>query len=297
MEKVLSAAKSVNAQPGGLSTWMDRVLERAANVERTFGAEDVHDLRVALRRCRTIAAALSEVHPGPGWRKLKRASRPLFRALGALRDVQVQRAWLRKLAPPGEPLRVRLLRRLAHQERDCREKAEKALGRLDRKAWEKLARKLEPKAAFFPPESVVFERLALARLNTAIHLDQQARRRRSSIAWHRVRIALKEFRYVVANFLPGRYQAWGADLKACQDLLGEVHDLDVLRAEIRRISSAFDDSETAKWRERIENERQARLRKFLSRMSGPDSLWLAWRKELPLSRSLADASVAARRTA
>ncbi len=297
MENLLPTTRSANSQPGGLVKWMDRALECAASVERTFGADDVHDLRVALRRCRTIAAALSEVHPSPGWRKLKRISRPLFRALGDLRDVQVQRIWLKKLAPPGDPLRRHLLLRLAHQERDCREKVEKALGQFDRKAWRKLGRKLEPKAASFPQESVVFERLALVRLNAAIHLFQQARRRRSSIAWHRVRIALKEFRYVVANFLPRRYQAWGADLKTCQDLLGEVHDLDVLRAEIRKASGVFDVTETAKWQERIEDERQARLRKFIARMSGPDSLWLSWRKGLPWSPSLADASVPARRTA
>src|SRR5579863_5161733 len=93
------AARSV-----GLEVWMDRVLERAEQVRRTWDIDSVHDLRVALRRCRSMADALSEVNPGPGWRKLKRASRELFHALGALRDTQVKRARVKEFGAPGDPL-------------------------------------------------------------------------------------------------------------------------------------------------------------------------------------------------
>ena len=55
-----------SAKNAGLEVWMDRVLERADRVRGSFDPDSVHDLRVALRRCRTIADALSEVNPGPG---------------------------------------------------------------------------------------------------------------------------------------------------------------------------------------------------------------------------------------
>ena len=55
----------------GLEAWMERVLLKAEEARHGWDANAVHDLRVALRRCRTMADALSEVNPGPGWRKKK----------------------------------------------------------------------------------------------------------------------------------------------------------------------------------------------------------------------------------
>ena len=46
--------------------------------------------------------------------------------------------------------------------------------------------------------------------------------------FHRLRITIKRFRYIVENFLPLQHAAWSDDLKHIQDLLGDVHDLDVL---------------------------------------------------------------------
>jgi CHAD domain-containing protein len=276
---------------------MERVLERAGQVEPGWDADDVHDLRVALRRCRTMADALSEVNPGPGWRKLKKTSRDLFRALGHLRDAQVMRAWLRKLGPAGDSVRRHMLRQLSRQEQQYRAEAEQALDRFDRKEWKKLARKSGPKAHFFPPESVVFQRLALTKLNAAIELYQQARKKRSSIAWHRLRIGIKRFRYIVDNFLPQRSQVWSGDLKRVQDLLGEVHDLDVLRSAIRRQAPRLNPAIVAKWNGRIESERKARLAEFIAKTTGPQSLWLAWRVGLQWSHPLVGAPLPQRRTA
>jgi CHAD domain-containing protein len=276
---------------------MERALESVEQVERGWDADDVHDLRVALRRCRTMADALSEVNPGPGWRKLKKASRDLFRALGDLRDAQVMRAWVKKLGPAGDPLRRHMLRLLSRLERQHRAEAERALGRFDRKEWKKLARKLGPKARFFPLESIVFQRLALTKLNAAVELYRQARKKRSSLAWHRLRIGVKRFRYIVDNFLPQRSHVWAGDLKLVQDLLGEVHDVDVLRSAIRRQASKLDPALVAKWIARIENERKARLAEFISKTTGPESLWLVWRAGFPWGHALVGAPLPERRTA
>jgi len=276
---------------------MDRVLERATEVERSWNEDEVHDLRVALRRCRTMAEALDEVNPSPGWRKLKKSTRELFHALGELRDVQVERGWLKKLAPSGDQVRRHLLTVLARQEKLDRAKAERALKAFDRKGWKKLTRKLAPKAQFFPLESVVFQRLALARLNQAAELFQKARKSRSTVAWHRLRIGVKSFRYIVENFLPHRCEAWCDDLRRMQDLLGDVHDMDVLRAKVRPLSVRLRPSLVAQWNERIDAKRKTCLDAFLQLSAGPSSPWLTWRAGFQWGHVLVAASVPERRTA
>jgi CHAD domain-containing protein len=276
---------------------MDRVLERADQVRHSWDVDGVHDLRVALRRCRTMADALSEVNPGPGWRKLKRASRKLFQALGKLRDTQVKRVRVKKLGAPGDPLRKHLLRLLTREEIKDQKIAARALDEFDRKEWRKLTRKLIPKSRFFPTESVVFQRLALARLNEAAEFHQQARKRRSAVAWHRLRIALKLFRYTVESFLPQRYEVWSEDMKRMQDLLGEMHDLDVLRTEIRRSASKLDPAIVAQWIEKIDRERKVHFQELAAKTAGPDSPWLTWRAGFQWGHALSARSLAERRTA
>ena len=296
MAETISLPKRASLN-SGFDLWMERVLERADEAERDWNADAVHDLRVALRRCRTMAEALDEVNPSPGWRKLKKSSRELFHALGELRDVQVESGWLKKLAPSGDPVRKHMLTLLAGQEKLHRAKAERALNAFDRKSWKKLTRKLSPKAQFFPLESVVFQRLALARLNQAAELFQKARKSRSTVAWHRLRIGVKRFRYIVENFLPQRCEAWCGDLQRMQDLLGDVHDMDVLRAKIRHLSVERRPSVVAQWNERIDTRRKSCLEAFLQLSAGPSSPWLTWRAGFQWGHALVAASVPQRRTA
>jgi CHAD domain-containing protein len=291
MAHALSITTGISTKRIGLEVWMERVLEEGEKARRGWGAEPVHDLRVALRRCRTMAEALSEVNPGPGWRKLKKSSRPLFHTLGVLRDTQVEREWVKKLGVAGDPIRRHVLRILSHQEKKHRADAERALDRFDRKDWRKWARKLSQKAQFFPLESVVFQRLALASLNAAMELYHRARKGRSRIAWHRLRIALKEFRYLVENFMPKRYEAWGEDLKRMQDLLGDVHDLDVLRADVRRHCKRFDAAVVGAWLEKIEAQRKTRLDEFRQMTNDKEFLWLGWRSSLQGGNSLQTVSL------
>jgi triphosphatase len=297
MAHAISLTTGISTKRIGLEVWMDHVLEEVEKARRGWSPEPVHDLRVALRRCRTMAEALSEVNPGPGWRKLKKSSRPLFHTLGVLRDTQVERDWVKKLGEPGDPIRRHMLRILSHQEKKHRADAERALDRFDRKDWRKSARKLGHKAQFFPLESVVFQRLALASLNAAVELYHRARKGRSRIAWHRLRIALKQFRYLVENFMPKRYEAWGEDLKRMQDLLGDVHDLDVLRTEVRRRCKKLDPAAVAGWLERIEAQRKARLDEFRLMTNDKEFLWLGWRASLQGGNSLQTVSLVDAQTA
>ncbi len=47
-----------------------------------------------------------------------------------------------------------------------------------------------------------------------------------------------------------------------QDILGEVHDLDVLRPLVRKQASGMDPKIIADWMAKIEKERKSRLEEF-----------------------------------
>jgi hypothetical protein len=103
----------------------------------------------------------------------------------------------------------------------------------------------------------------------------------SQAAWHRLRIGLKRFRYIVENFLPLQHETWSDDLKELQDLLGEVHDLDVLWATALAVN-AFPDQETRlRWHRRILEERNRRIQTYKEKTVGKSALWPLWRAELP----------------
>ena len=84
-----SSAKGKSEREGGLRFWMQRVLEECKRVRQDFAADPVHDLRVALRRCRSMADGVMTIDPDKSWKLMKKASKPLFQALGELRDAQV----------------------------------------------------------------------------------------------------------------------------------------------------------------------------------------------------------------
>jgi hypothetical protein len=106
---------------------------------------------------------------------------------------------------------------------------------------------------------------------------------------------LKKFRYTVENFLPRRHTKWGLDLKNLQDVLGDIHDMDVL-AGILRTSTGLQQQEREVWVKRIHQQRNERLDKYREKMLGRDSLWHIWRKDLPAGSRLHAAALARLRT-
>ena len=80
---------------------MLRVLEECDKVSADFSADPVHDLRVALRRCRSMADGMMAMDPDRNWKAMKKAGKQLFQRLGALRDVQIMMEWIEKLHEIG----------------------------------------------------------------------------------------------------------------------------------------------------------------------------------------------------
>jgi exopolyphosphatase/guanosine-5'-triphosphate,3'-diphosphate pyrophosphatase len=279
-------------EKSGLAYWMKRVLQECDAAAKDFAPDPVHDLRVALRRCRSMADGLMAVDSSAAWRQMKKAGKKLFQSLGDLRDTHILQEWCRKLAPAGDRVAAAVLARLAAREQEQKLAAQEALERFDHKQWKRWTKSLPQRARRLPPDGPVFEHLAVVRWIEARALHRRALRDRTDAAWHRLRIGLKRFRYTVENFLPRRHAAWGRDLKRLQDLLGEVHDLDVLRQTLRIAGPAYDAAARARWREAIERERSKRLDEYRRMMTGRASLWEVWRAGLPEGQRLEAAAMA-----
>jgi hypothetical protein len=107
-----------------------------------------------------------------------------------------------------------------------------------------------------------------------------------------MRIGLKRFRYTVENLLPEHYAAWGDNFKRLQDMLGEVHDLDVL-AEVVRKSDFLETEDSLKlWQEIIGRERHERIETYRRLTLGKTSLWNIWRSGLPTNGRVEAAALA-----
>jgi exopolyphosphatase/guanosine-5'-triphosphate,3'-diphosphate pyrophosphatase len=270
----------------GFAFWMLRVLEECEHASAEFAADPVHDLRVALRRCRSMADGLMAVDPDASWKQMKKAGKRLFSSLGELRDAQVMEEWVHKLDIPGDPVTSTLLNFLAVQETKFKTQAALALQEFDRKQWRKWCRTLPRRAARLRTGSAIFRHLALERWMDGYKLHQRALRNRSQVSLHSLRIGIKRFRYIVEIFLPQQHEAWSGDLKDLQDLLGDVHDLDVLWATAVQIK-AFPDAEAKlRWRTRIIEERDKRVQKYRDKTLGKTGLWQHWRETLPQGKEI-----------
>lgn len=231
IREMLDLARTI--EPGKLRKTLRKREEilsvRYAALKVHSGEEEIHDLRVAVRRVRAARSLLRSVDPG-----LPTESdelRELFRHLGRIRDLQIKRALLDQTAISGpfmdqlrrewielEKKEQRLLQEVANShetlpvsrstdsddETGKRNyaglKVRKALGRRIRK----IHRLLE--SGFDGPE--------LPEDPAQLHL---------------LRIAVKKMRYLLELFREaGVLRVRMKKIRDWQDLLGEIHDLDLI---------------------------------------------------------------------
>lgn len=276
--------------PGlGLARWMQRVLEELDKASKDFASDNVHDLRVAIRRCRSLAEGFRSVDSDPSWNKMRKAGKVVFSQLGDLRDVQVLLEWVEKLRAADEQTANALVGLFRGREQVLKANASSALQAFDSKQWKGWISVLSERAGRVPSGSLAFEYLALERWEQAHALHRRALRNRSKVAYHQLRIGLKKLRYVVENFLPELHQQWGDDLKELQDLLGEVHDLDVLWETAVKSGLFADQQARALWQKAIAEERKQRIARYHNKMVGKASLWPLWRAALPEGERLENA--------
>jgi CHAD domain-containing protein len=288
-----STQKSSDVSPARiLRRSLRRVLKEQAAARKDLAADPIHDLRVALRRSRSLAEGFAEFDPYAGWRHLTKACKRLQRSMSELRDVHVVLEWVEKLHLDMGAAGVSLCELLRREERRARRKARGALRKFPRKRWKRWRRQLPKRAAGLWYGEPQFAVLALHRLTDVSEMERRRRAGRSRLAAHQVRIALKRFRYTLESFLPAKSEAWAPALRSLQQLLGEVHDLDVLRARITQFLRRHELPESARneWFAAIDEARAKRIaayqRKIVTgtRRLRPGTrrlyLWDSWRADL-----------------
>lgn len=276
----------------GLPHWMERVLKELDKLLTSPDKDAVHDLRVAIRRCRSVGAVMREVDPDSAWLELRRVPKKLFRKLGQLRDTQIMDEWVSGHAAENDKLRILLHESFQAKEQKLIGETLRIAGKFDAKSWKRLSRKLSKRVRLVPPGSLAAQCLAVERYDEAKQLHTKALRLQKPESWHALRIGLKKFRYTAESLLPQQYEKWSANLKKLQDILGEVHDLDVLSGIIKQETSGEAASFLPEWERTIERERKARLDEYRDLAVGKETVWQEWRRELPRNERLRSAAIA-----
>ena len=224
-------------------------LSRALPNARAGEVPAIHQARVATRRLRETLPLIARGAPG---RKLARAVRRLTRALGPVRELDVALLELEELARGQDIPRaaVQSLQQVIRQERT---RMYRDMARtIDRSRLDRLSEKLVAHAKkrdklAVRPRLADPKQLAAARERVA----RRAERLRASIEnaaaiylpdrLHEVRIAVKKLRYameIVRDLSGSRATVRIMTLKRAQDLLGRIHDLEVLIARTRAIQGS-----------------------------------------------------------
>jgi CHAD domain-containing protein len=224
-----------------------QALEKNLPAAARGNVEALHQARVASRRFRE---ALPLVAPASRARRLDRQMRKITRALGPVRDLDVALQMLDEIERSGETSRSaisRLRQAVARERLLLLDNMKRRLDDMDLVKLRKRALNATRKGSSAGASRRDPKRLGRARERAA----RRAERLRGAIETatgiylpdrlHEVRIAVKKLRYAMelARELSGsRAMAKLRTLRNTQDLLGRMHDLEILIARTRAVQGA-----------------------------------------------------------
>jgi CHAD domain-containing protein len=226
-----------------------RVEALAGHLQAALDGDDhaIHHARVATRRLREILPIVIDTQAGRGER-LRRRLKRLTAALGPVRELDVALGLLNTRAD-GEPapavvvLQAHLRERRSAAFEHLREACDPGRARrlLSRLADLVRARELASRRGHGGLPNRERRRLSRGVMDRARDLGIAVADAGAILIVdrvHAVRIAAKRLRYaleLIGELRMARTASLVSNLRAMQDVLGELHDLDVLRAEAGRV--------------------------------------------------------------
>lgn len=224
-------------------------LRRMRKRARGGETEPVHRMRVATRRLRAALRVFQDVVPTA--QGARRRLRRLARRLGAVRDRDVMAALLRRqlkqgLAPAERQRLLALLRAVRRERAQALQRLARRLGERRQRALRRSVAQLAHRGAA-PGDDEELATIGLARAvaRLADEVSRQSAMREarpSPDALHQLRIAMKRLRYVLEFHASAGGLAYDAELevaRAVQDCLGELRDIDVVKAAMKDGRGAF----------------------------------------------------------
>jgi CHAD domain-containing protein len=220
----------------------DDFFRRWGKAQKTFDPEDIHDLRVASRRLREGLALFKPCFPAKSLSRSRDQVKKLTNLLGIMRNTDEAIVFLSALTAEelqGADQSVRnLLAELAGERETERKKLKQGLKSLQRGSFRTTFSAVCNKTFIFQKCSVdPFMAIAdfagneiMLRTAAIKELLPQARVKTDISAQHRLRIAVKRFRYrleIIAPLLTHGYEELHCVVKNYQEVLGKLHDLDV----------------------------------------------------------------------
>ncbi len=228
----LGARPSVRPAVAALfSAALAQVEVNARGVAQSTDPEFLHQLRVGLRRLRTVQRAFCGVMPRRSTKPLKRALQKLKPALGTARDWDV---FLASYALPREMVPVARRKRAAAWRRARSVLSSRAFDEFVRRARRCMHEtKISPLKEVRAQALESFHRKAL---RTARRIDWQDEEDR-----HALRIRIRRLRYACEFFAPffphAPSVAYLRRVQALQDILGELNDVAVARRLLKDLEA------------------------------------------------------------
>jgi CHAD domain-containing protein len=266
-----------------LLLWVDRAMHDSTNLYRPFrerldafvhnlgrveegDIEVLHRTRVASRRLRELLPLLELDRDTT--RKLTRRLRKVTRQLGTVRELDVLTLLIQELSEDGRhsPTALMELGATAAQARAAAR--ERLYSKLPTAKLERLARNLERVAKNLESANTKSGRIGARGPRRAWVWASEARvaRRAGGVRaaieaagavyapehLHGLRIAFKKLRYAAELAAEATHKGTAADiavLKAAQDLLGRLHDVEMFLVLAREAYSALSPSDLTAWRD------------------------------------------------
>ena len=220
-----------------------RYRKRLARCQQDFSETAVHDLRVETRRGLALLDLVAKLGGHGGLKKMRRAFKQRLDAFGELRDTQVQLGLLTPLwrAFPEVAELKKILRKSE------RELIARLRGKIKKLRFAGMNRRLKQLEREFAATAItrqtqrdpIFAALQAAFAEVVKRRGRIRRDKTETI--HRLRIAFKRFRYLseLLQPLPTRLTAARlAEMRKFQAAAGDIQDLEVLLARLKKIARA-----------------------------------------------------------
>jgi CHAD domain-containing protein len=247
------AASAASFASGSIAKLLERLAYQVSATAHSPSVDNVHDLRVAIRRFEQAIVTFRQALSGHEVKRIRRKLKTLMSPAGKVRDFDVIQKLLLKCEEPGA---AALKQRLAEQR-----KVDLSILKASLRRWGSRRTSSKWRAAQLPAGADDTFRHQLPKLARKFlaHGEKTATAKASPEDLHTFRIEAKKIRYTLELMEPlygAPVREWLDQLKPVQSALGDAHDCRMARD----IAARFDATqEVETW---LKNRQRKKTREF-----------------------------------